>query len=96
MEYCEREGVDQRFGFISSILISPVQHDVDRDVYRRKKANNILWILTNEPKGKLYLMSYNIGQYWILAVIGPWDNSVMYFNPLGNELDDDFHDLIKL
>ncbi|GMN51819.1 hypothetical protein TIFTF001_020977 [Ficus carica] len=30
------------------------------------------------------------------AVIDPWDDSVLYFNPLGNEPDDDFKDLIKM
>ncbi|GMN59772.1 hypothetical protein TIFTF001_028855 [Ficus carica] len=33
---------------------------------------------------------------WILAVIDPWDDSVMYFNPLGNEPGDDFKDLITM
>ena len=41
-------------------------------------------------------MQYNNGQHWILAVIDPWDDSVMYFNPLRNEPGDDFKDLIKL
>ncbi|GMN71519.1 hypothetical protein TIFTF001_055540 [Ficus carica] len=39
-------------------------------------------------------MPYNSGQHWILTVIDPWDDSVMYFNPLGNEPGDDFKDLI--
>ncbi|GMN59045.1 hypothetical protein TIFTF001_028136 [Ficus carica] len=30
------------------------------------------------------------------GVIDLWDDSVMYFNPLGNELGGDFEDLIKL
>ncbi|GMN48625.1 hypothetical protein TIFTF001_017786 [Ficus carica] len=29
-------------------------------------------------------------------LIDPWYDSVMYFNPLGNKLGDDFEDLIKL
>ncbi|GMN69464.1 hypothetical protein TIFTF001_038516 [Ficus carica] len=73
-----------------------VQQGIDREVYRRKRANNILRILTNAPKGKLYLMPYNSGQHWILAVIDSWDDSIIYFNPLRNEPGDDFHDLIKL
>ncbi|GMN69750.1 hypothetical protein TIFTF001_038798 [Ficus carica] len=96
LECCEREDIDQQFGFISLILVSPVQQGIDRKVYRRKRANNILRILTNAPKGKLYLMPYNSGRHWILAVIDPWDNSIIYFNPLRNESSDDFHDLIKL
>ncbi|GMN46294.1 hypothetical protein TIFTF001_015471 [Ficus carica] len=31
-----------------------------------------------------------------ILVFDSWDDSVMYFNPLGNEPGDDFHDLIKL
>ncbi|GMN65078.1 hypothetical protein TIFTF001_034149 [Ficus carica] len=39
-------------------------------------------------------MPYNSGQHWILEVIDPWDDSVIYFNPLGNESGDGFKDLI--
>ncbi|GMN31082.1 hypothetical protein TIFTF001_003105 [Ficus carica] len=41
-------------------------------------------------------MPDNNGKYWILAVIDSWDDSIMYFNALGNEAGDDFEDLIKL
>ncbi|GMN57675.1 hypothetical protein TIFTF001_026788 [Ficus carica] len=61
-----------------------------------KIRHNILRILTNAPRGKLFLMPYNSGQHWILAVIDLWDDSVLYFNPLGNEQGDDFKSLIKL
>ncbi|GMN29648.1 hypothetical protein TIFTF001_041344, partial [Ficus carica] len=80
-----RRGVSQRFEFISPFLVSPVQQNVDRKVYVRERAKNILRILTNASRGKLFLMPYNSDQHWILAVIDPWDDSVLYFNPLGNE-----------
>ncbi|GMN71494.1 hypothetical protein TIFTF001_055942 [Ficus carica] len=41
-------------------------------------------------------MPYNSGQHWILAVINPWDDSVLYFNPLGNDPGEDFQQLITL
>ncbi|GMN71953.1 hypothetical protein TIFTF001_052748 [Ficus carica] len=42
------------------------------------------------------IMVYISGQHWILTVINPWDNSVLYFNPLGNDPDEDFQQLITL
>ncbi|GMN58632.1 hypothetical protein TIFTF001_027735 [Ficus carica] len=51
-------------------------------------------VLRNAPQGKLFLMPYNSGQHWVLAVVDPWDDLVLYFNPLGNEQGDDFKDLI--
>ena len=86
--------MEQRFEFISPVLVSPVQQRVDRAVYVRERADCILQILRNATKGKLFLMPYNSGQHWILAVIDPWDDSVLYFNPLRNEPGDDFKDLI--
>ncbi|GMN20988.1 hypothetical protein TIFTF001_043214 [Ficus carica] len=71
---CARAGMDQQFEFISPVLVLPVQHNVDRAAYVRERAENILRILRNAPKGKLFLMPYNRGQHWILAVIDPWDN----------------------
>ncbi|GMN57680.1 hypothetical protein TIFTF001_026787 [Ficus carica] len=94
VECCARTGIDQRFEFISPVLVSPVQQNVDRATYVRERAECILRILRNAPKGKRFLMPYNSGQHWILAVIDPWDDSIMYFNPLGNEPGDDFKDLI--
>ncbi|GMN19581.1 hypothetical protein TIFTF001_049931 [Ficus carica] len=94
VECCAKTGIDQRFEFISPVLVSPVQQNVDRATYVRERAECILRILRNAPKGKRFLMLYNSGQHWILAVIDPWDDSVMYFNPLGNEPGDDFKDLI--
>lgn len=94
VECCARTGMDQQFEFISPVLVSPVQQNVDRATYVRERAECILRILRNAPKGKRFLMPYNSGQHWILAVIDPWDDSVMYFNPLGNEPGDDFKDLI--
>ncbi|GMN59774.1 hypothetical protein TIFTF001_028869 [Ficus carica] len=87
-------GMDQRFEFISPILVSPVQQNVDRVAYVRERAEYILRIFRNAPKEKRFLMPYNSGQHWILAIIDPWDDSVLYFNPLGNEPGDDFKDLI--
>ncbi|GMN58009.1 hypothetical protein TIFTF001_027117 [Ficus carica] len=75
-------------------IVSPVQQNVDRVTYIRERADYIVRILRNAPKGKRFLMPYNSGQHWILAVIDSWDDSVMYFNPLGNQPSDDFKDLI--
>ncbi|GMN64636.1 hypothetical protein TIFTF001_033718 [Ficus carica] len=86
----------KRLVIIQTSLSQAIQQNVDREVYVRERANNILRILTNAPREKLFLMPYNSGQHWILAVIDPWDDSVLYFNPLGNELGDDFKDLITL
>ncbi|GMN58850.1 hypothetical protein TIFTF001_027941 [Ficus carica] len=60
---CARVGMDQRFEFISPVLVSPVQQNVDRETYVRERADIILWILRNAPKGKLFLMPYNSGQH---------------------------------
>ncbi|GMN21458.1 hypothetical protein TIFTF001_051126 [Ficus carica] len=87
---CARAGLDQRFVFISPFLVSPVQQNVDRVAYIRERADNIIRIITNIPRGRLVLMPYNSGQHWILAVINPWDDSVLYFNPLGNDPGEDF------
>ncbi|GMN68087.1 hypothetical protein TIFTF001_037146 [Ficus carica] len=76
--------------------LSVVNSALDREVYCREKAINILQILTNVLRGKLFLMPYNIGQHWILAVIDPLEDSVLYVNPLRNEPGDDFKSLIKL
>ncbi|GMN69968.1 hypothetical protein TIFTF001_039013 [Ficus carica] len=93
---CARAGLDQRFVFISPFLVSPVQQNVDRVAYIRERADNIIRIITNIPRGRLVLMPYNSGQLWILAVINPWDDSVLYFNPLGNDPGEDFQQLITL
>ncbi|GMN69335.1 hypothetical protein TIFTF001_038385 [Ficus carica] len=93
-DYCARAGMDQRFEFISPVIVSPVQRVVDRAAYVRERADYILQILRNASQGKLFLIPYNSGQHWVLAVIDPWDDLVLYFNPLGNEPGDDFKDLI--
>ncbi|GMN21530.1 hypothetical protein TIFTF001_050145 [Ficus carica] len=76
--------------------LSDVQQNVDRVAYIRERADNIIRIITNIPRGRLVLMPYNSGQHWILAVINPWDDSVLYFNPLGNDPGEDFQQLITL
>ncbi|GMN58507.1 hypothetical protein TIFTF001_027599 [Ficus carica] len=87
---CARAGLDQCFEFISPFLVSPIQQNVDRVAYIRERADNIIRIITNVPRGRLVLMPYNSGQHWILAVINPWDDSVLYFNPLENDPGEDF------
>ncbi|GMN31243.1 hypothetical protein TIFTF001_046499 [Ficus carica] len=86
--------MDQRFEFISPVLVSPVQQNVDRAAYVRERAEYILQILRDAPKRNRFLMPYNSSQHWILTVIDPWDDLVLYFNPLGNQPGDDFKDLI--
>ncbi|GMN64941.1 hypothetical protein TIFTF001_034015 [Ficus carica] len=75
---CARAGLDQRFELFSPFLVSPVQQNVDRVAYIRERADNIIRIITNVPRGRLVLMPYYSGQHWILAVINPWDDSVFY------------------
>ncbi|GMN20571.1 hypothetical protein TIFTF001_047144 [Ficus carica] len=91
-----RDGMDQRVEFISPVIVSPVQQSVDRAAYVRERADYILRTIRNAPKGKLFLIPYNSGRHWILVVIDPWEDSILYFNPLGNELGDDFKDLITI
>ncbi|GMN66768.1 hypothetical protein TIFTF001_035830 [Ficus carica] len=93
---CARAGMDQRFEFISLFFVSPVQQNVDCVAYIRERVDNIIRIITNVPRGRLVLMPYNSGQHWILVVINSWDDSVLYFNPLGNDLGEDFQQLITL
>ncbi|GMN63202.1 hypothetical protein TIFTF001_032280 [Ficus carica] len=93
---CARAGLDQRFEFISPFLVSPVQQNIDRVAYIRERADNIIRIITNVPRVRLVLMPYNSSQHWILAIINPWDDSVLYFNPLGNDPGEDFQQLITL
>ncbi|GMN69108.1 hypothetical protein TIFTF001_038158 [Ficus carica] len=93
---CARAGLDQHFEFISPFFVLLVQQNVDRVAYIRERANNIIRIITNVPRGRLVLMPYNSGQHWILAVINSWDDSVLYFNPLGNDPGEDFQQLITL
>ena len=88
--------MDQRFEFISPFLVSPVQQNVDRQAYLRERADNIVRIIKNVRRGQLVLMPFNSGQHWILAVINQWDDSVLYFNPLGNDPGEDFQNLITL
>ena len=89
-----RAGTDQLFGFISPAVVSSVQRIPNRAAYVRERADYIIRMLRDAPQGKRFLMPYNSGQHWVLAVIDPWDDSVIYFNPLGNAPDDDFKDLI--
>ncbi|GMN19646.1 hypothetical protein TIFTF001_039859 [Ficus carica] len=93
-DYCGRTSMDQRFEFISPVLVSPVQQNVDRAAYVQERAQYILRILRDAPKGKRFLMPYNSGQHWIVAVIDPWNDLILYFNPLRNQPGDNFKDLI--
>ncbi|GMN27565.1 hypothetical protein TIFTF001_051601 [Ficus carica] len=93
---CARAGMDQHFEFISPFLVSPVQQNVDRRSLHSRESDNIIRIITNAPWGRLVLMSYNSSQHWILAVINPCDDSVLYFNPLGNDPGENFQQLITL
>ena len=86
--------MDQQFEFISPVFVSPAQQNVDRAAYIWERAEYILRILKYTPKGKLFLIPYNSGQHWISIVIDLWEDLVLYFNPLRNELGDDFKDLI--
>nr|GMN66102.1 hypothetical protein TIFTF001_035174 [Ficus carica] len=80
-ELCRINGQAEKFVFVSPSLISPVRTDTE-DVGRRERADNLLSFLRDAPKERLYLVPHNRGRHWVLGVIDPWEDLVLYFDPL--------------
>nr|GMN70509.1 hypothetical protein TIFTF001_039552 [Ficus carica]GMN70513.1 hypothetical protein TIFTF001_039556 [Ficus carica] len=83
------------FVFVSPSLFSPVITDTE-DACRRERADNLLSFLRDAPKGRLYLVPHNRGRHWILGVIDPWEDLVLYFDPLREKKRDDFTELMNM
>ena len=80
---------------MSPTMISPVRIDtVDAGI--RERADGLLNILRDAPKGWLYIVPHNRGRHWVLVVIDPWEDLVLYFDPLQEKKRDDFTELINM
>ncbi|GMN60371.1 hypothetical protein TIFTF001_029469 [Ficus carica] len=80
-ELCRINGQAEKFVFVSPTLISPVRIDTE-DVGMREQADSLVSFLRDAPKGRLYLVPHNRGRHWVLGVIDPWEDLVLYFDPL--------------
>ncbi|GMN59592.1 hypothetical protein TIFTF001_028683 [Ficus carica] len=80
-ELCRINGQAEKFAFVSPTLILPVRKDIE-DAGMRDRANNLISFLRDTQKGRLYLVPHNRGRHWVLGVIDPWEDLVLYFNPL--------------
>ncbi|GMN65562.1 hypothetical protein TIFTF001_034633 [Ficus carica] len=80
-ELCRINGQAEKFVFVSSTLISPMRTDTE-DAGMRERAESLISFLRDAPKGRLYLVPLNRGRHWVLGVIDPWEDLVLYFDPL--------------
>ncbi|GMN35646.1 hypothetical protein TIFTF001_042259 [Ficus carica] len=94
-ELCRINGQAEKFVFVSPSLISPVRTDTE-DAGRRERADNLLNFLRDAPKERLYLVPHNRGRHWVLGVIDPWEDLVLYFDPLREKKRDDFTELMNM
>ncbi|GMN40067.1 hypothetical protein TIFTF001_009302 [Ficus carica] len=94
-ELCRINGQAEKFVFVSPSLISPVRTDTE-DAGRRERADNLLSFLRDAPKERLYLVPHNRGRHWVLGVIDPWEDLVLYFDPLREKKRDDFTELMNM
>ncbi|GMN64665.1 hypothetical protein TIFTF001_033726 [Ficus carica] len=94
-ELCRINGQAEKFVFVSLSLISPVRSDTE-DAGRRERADNLLSFLRDAPKERFYLVSHNRGRHWVLGVIDPWEDLVLYFDPLREKKLDDFTELMNM
>ncbi|GMN47637.1 hypothetical protein TIFTF001_016810 [Ficus carica] len=62
----------------------------------RDRADNLISFLRNAPKGRLYLVPHNRGRHWVLGVIDPWEDLVLYFDPLREKKREDFTELMNM
>ena len=92
---CVVNGTIEKFVFVSPTLISPVRIDTP-DAGLRERANALVAFLRNTPKGRLYLVPHNKGRHWLLGVIDPWEDLVLYFDPLRDKKRDDFTNLMNM
>ncbi|GMN66146.1 hypothetical protein TIFTF001_035206 [Ficus carica] len=93
-ELCRINGQAEKFVFVSSTLISPVRIDTE-DAGMRERANSLISFLRDAPKGRLYLVPHNRGS-WVLGVIDPWEDLVLYFDHLREKKRDDFTELMNM
>ncbi|GMN47361.1 hypothetical protein TIFTF001_016550 [Ficus carica] len=77
-ELCRINGQAEKFVFVSPTLISPVRIDTE-DAGMKERANILVSFLRDAPKGQLYLVPHNRGRHWVLGVIDPWEDLVLYF-----------------
>ncbi|GMN64715.1 hypothetical protein TIFTF001_033774 [Ficus carica] len=94
-ELCRINGQAEKFVFVSPSLISPVRTDIE-DAGRRERADNLLSFLRDAPKERLYLVPHNRGRHWVLGDIDPWEDLVLYFDPLREKKRDDFTELMNM
>ncbi|GMN60108.1 hypothetical protein TIFTF001_029200 [Ficus carica] len=94
-ELCRNNGQAEKFVFVSPSLISSVRTDTE-DAGRRERADNLLSFLHDAPKERLYLVPHNRGRHWVLGVIDPWEDLVLYFDPLREKKRDDFTELMNM
>ena len=94
-ELCRINGLADKFVFVSPTLISTVRIDT-LDAGLRERADALIGFLCDAPKGRLYLVPHNRGRHWVLGVIDPWEDLVLYFDPLREKKRDDFTELMNM
>ncbi|GMN57688.1 hypothetical protein TIFTF001_026786 [Ficus carica] len=66
------------------------------DASMRDRADNLISFLRDAPKGRLYLVPHNRGRHWVLGIIDPWEDLVLYFDPLREKKREDFTELMNM
>ncbi|GMN67047.1 hypothetical protein TIFTF001_036112 [Ficus carica] len=94
-ELCRINRRAEKFVFVSSTLISPVRVDTP-DAGLRERADALVFFLCDAPKERLYLVPHNRGRHWVFGVIDPWEDLVLYFDPLREKKRDDFTNLMNM
>ncbi|GMN20769.1 hypothetical protein TIFTF001_043164 [Ficus carica] len=94
-ELCRINGQAEKFPFVSPTLISPVRTDTE-DAGMRDRADSLINFLRDAPKGRLNLVPHNRGRHWVLGVIDPWEDLVLYFDPLRAKKREDFTELMNM
>ncbi|GMN74692.1 hypothetical protein TIFTF001_053202 [Ficus carica] len=74
---------------------SSMRQDTE-DAGMRDRADNLISFLRDAPKGRLYLVPHNRGRHWVLGVIDPWVDLVLYFDPLREKKREDFTELMNM
>ncbi|GMN64983.1 hypothetical protein TIFTF001_034052 [Ficus carica] len=94
-ELCRINGQAEKFAFVSPTLVSPVRIDTE-DAGMRERADSLISFMRDAPKGRLYLVPHNRGRHWVLGVIDPWEDLVLYFDLLREKKRDDFTELMNM
>jgi len=92
---CRTLGLAEKFVFVSPTLISPVRVDTE-DAGLRERVDSLLIFLHDVPRGRLLIVPHNRGRHWVLGVIDPWEDLVLYFDPLREKKRDDFTELVNM